>query len=228
MCEDLKEELITAFILPESEIALLKQLKDLQQNSMSVSDYNAKFNQLTMQVDLHPMEEVSYYLDGLRKEIQKAIESNPMNIGNIKALKLAALHQDRIENPQQCKNVVADESAFAKDRTTMTRCRDKGKGKKAKSQTKKKSSMSLLNDGRSKVQCHICSKYGHMSFKCKQVAAFIKQEMGKHKNSNGGNTTKVSSAWSLFASTHLSTSSPLKVQGVATMKSEMELLVDSS
>ena len=68
---------------------------------MSVLDYNAKFNQLTMQVDLQPMEEVLYYLDGLRKEIRKAIEANPLNIGDIKALKLAALRQDRIENPQQ-------------------------------------------------------------------------------------------------------------------------------
>ena len=73
-----------------------------------------------MQVDLHPMEEVSYYLDGLRKDICKAIESNPMNIGDIKAQKLAALCQDRIENPQQgTKSVVAEESAFAND--TMTR-----------------------------------------------------------------------------------------------------------
>ena len=87
---------------------------------MSVSNYNARFNQLMMQVDLHPMEEVSYYLDGLRKEIHKAIESNPMNIGDIKALKLAALCQDRIENQQQCnKNVVAEESAFTNDTMTI-------------------------------------------------------------------------------------------------------------
>jgi len=69
-----------------------------------------------MQVDLHPMKEVSHYLDGLRKDICKAIESNPMNISDIKALKLAALCQDRIENPQQhTKNVVAEESAFTND-----------------------------------------------------------------------------------------------------------------
>ena len=76
--EDLKEGLITAFIPLESEIAILKQLKDLQQNNMSVSDFNAKFDQLTMQVDdLHPMEEISYYLEGLCKEICKAVEMNP-------------------------------------------------------------------------------------------------------------------------------------------------------
>src|ERR1035438_8031853 len=117
--EDLREGLVAVFILPESEIALLKQLKALQQNSTSVSDYNARFNQLMMQVDLHPMEEVSYYLAGLRKDIGKAIESNPMNISDIKALKLAALCQDRIENSQQCtKNVLAEESAFTNN-TTM-------------------------------------------------------------------------------------------------------------
>src|ERR1035438_3162664 len=57
---------------------------------------------------------------------------------------------------------------------------------------------------------------------------FIKQEMEKHKNSgNGGKSdTKTSSAQSPFESSHLLTSSPLKVQGVTT-KSEMELLVDS-
>ena len=86
---------------------------------MTVTDFNAKFNQLTMQVDLHPMEEISYYLDGLRKEICKAVEANPLNIIDIESLKLAALCQDRIENPQQCKNVVAEESAFASDAMTI-------------------------------------------------------------------------------------------------------------
>ena len=57
---------------------------------------------------------------------------------------------------------------------------------------------------------------------------FIKQEMEKHKNSNVGKSdTKTSSARSLFASSNFLTSSPLKVQGDATMKSKMELLVDS-
>ena len=59
------------------------------------------------------------------------------------------------------------------------------------------------------------------------MAAFIKQEMEKHKNGNGGKSdTKTSSAQSLFASSHLLTNSPLKVQGVAMMKSKIELLVD--
>ena len=63
--EDLKKGLVAAFIPPESEIVLLNQLKTLRQNSMTVTDFNAKFNQLMMQVDLHPMEEISDYLDGL-------------------------------------------------------------------------------------------------------------------------------------------------------------------
>ena len=86
---------------------------------MTVTDFNAKFNQLRMQVDLHPMEEISYYLNSLQKEICKAVEANPLNIIDIESLKLAALHQDRIENPQQHKNVVAEESAFASDAMTI-------------------------------------------------------------------------------------------------------------
>ena len=65
MWEDLKKGLVATFIPLESEIVLLNQLKTLRQNSMTVTDFNAKFNQLTMQVDLHPMEEILYYLDGL-------------------------------------------------------------------------------------------------------------------------------------------------------------------
>ena len=52
MWDELKEELKVMFILPESEIAILAQLKSLTQNTMSVSDYNSKFTQLTMQVFL--------------------------------------------------------------------------------------------------------------------------------------------------------------------------------
>ena len=109
------------FISPESEIAILKQLRDLQQNNMSVSDFNAKFDQLMMQVDdLSPMEEILYYIEGLHKEICKAVEMNPMNIRDIDSLKLAALHQDRVENPQQRnKNVVAEETAFTSDTMTI-------------------------------------------------------------------------------------------------------------
>ena len=125
MWEDLKKGLIAAFIPLESEIVLLTQLKTLRQNSMMVTDFNAKFNQLMMQVNLGPMEEISYYLDSLQKDICKAVEANPLNIIDIESLKLAALHQDRIENPQQCKNVVAEESAFASD-AMMIRHSDKG------------------------------------------------------------------------------------------------------
>src|ERR1035438_6054463 len=46
--------------------------------------------------------------------------------------------------------------------------------------------MSSTNNGKSKVQCHICGEYGDMSFKCEQVTAFIKQEIEKCKNSNVG------------------------------------------
>src|ERR1035438_9537491 len=59
MWEDLKKGLVATFIPLESEIVLLNQLKTLRQNSMMVTDFNAKFNQLTMQVDLCPMEEIS-------------------------------------------------------------------------------------------------------------------------------------------------------------------------
>ena len=65
MWEDLKKGLVATFIPLESKIVLLNQLKTLRQNSMTVTDFNAKFNQLTMQVDLHPMGEILYYLDGL-------------------------------------------------------------------------------------------------------------------------------------------------------------------
>ena len=58
MWEDLKKGLVASFIPPESEIVLLNQLKTLRQNSMTVTDFNAKFNQLTMPVDLHPMDKV--------------------------------------------------------------------------------------------------------------------------------------------------------------------------
>src|ERR1035438_3163318 len=120
--EDLKKGLIAAFIPLESEIVLLNQLKTLRQNSMTVTDFNAKFNQLMMQVDLCPMEEISYYLDSLQKEICKAVEANLLNIIDIESLKLAALRQDRIENPQQHKNVVAEESAFTSDMTKHEWC----------------------------------------------------------------------------------------------------------
>src|ERR1035438_2862444 len=40
--EDLKKGLIATFIPPESEIVLLTQLKTLRQNSMTVTDYNAR------------------------------------------------------------------------------------------------------------------------------------------------------------------------------------------
>src|SRR5277367_2882430 len=102
---------------------------------MLVSNYTAKFNQLMMQVVLHPMEEVSYYLDSLRKEIRKAIEANPLNFSDIKALKLAALHQDHIDNPQQHKSVVAEESAFTNDTTKHNI--DKGKGKQCNQQRRR-------------------------------------------------------------------------------------------
>src|SRR5277367_3307266 len=115
---------------------------------MLVSNYTAKFNQLMMQVVLHPMEEVSYYLDSLRKEIRKAIEANPLNFGDIKALKLAALHQDHIENPQQHKSVVAEESAFTND--TTKHGTDRGKGKRLQLTKKKNSTPS--NENMLKVQ----------------------------------------------------------------------------
>ena len=88
---------------------------------MSVSDFNAKFNQLMMQVDdLCPMEEILYYLEGLCKEICKAVKTNLMNIRDIDSLKLAALCQDRVENPQQRnKNVVAEESTLASGTMTI-------------------------------------------------------------------------------------------------------------
>ena len=90
------------------------------------------------------------------------------------------------------------------------------------------SSTSSVNEGKSKVQCHVCSEYGHMSFKCEQLTAFIKQEMETRKNGNVEKSdTKTSSMRALFASSNFVTSSPLKVQGDAMMKSEMELLVDS-
>src|ERR1035438_1134876 len=94
------------------------------------------------------------------------------------------------------------------------------------STSKKNPSTPSANDRELKVQCHVCSEYGHMSFKCERVMAFIKQETEKHKNSNVGKSdTKTSSVRSLFASSNFVTSSPFKIQ--ATMKSEMELLVDS-
>src|ERR1035438_4380365 len=89
------------------------------------------------------------------------------------------------------------------------------------STSKNNPSMPSVNDRKSKVQCHVCSKYGHMSFKCEQVMAFIKQETEKCKNGNVGKSdTKTSSARSLFASSNFVTSSPVKVQGDAMMKSE--------
>src|SRR5271170_7466484 len=98
------------------------------------------------------MEEVSYYFDSLRKEIRKAIEANSLNFGDIKALKLAALHQDHIENPHQHnRSVVAQESAFVND--TMKCSGDKGKGKQPQSTKKKNSTPS--NDGKLKMQCHV-------------------------------------------------------------------------
>ena len=53
--DDLKRGLVAAFIPPESVIVLLMQLKTLRQNSMTVTDFNAKFNKLTMQVNLRPI-----------------------------------------------------------------------------------------------------------------------------------------------------------------------------
>lgn len=90
-------------------------------------------------MNLYPREEESYYLDRLRKEICKAIESNPMNIGGINSLKLVVLYQDRIENPYQYnKNGIVEESAFYNN---TTKCSIKGKGMN-KSQSTKKSSTS--------------------------------------------------------------------------------------
>jgi len=72
------------------------QLKTLRQNSMTVTNFDAKFNQLTMQVDLYPMEEILYYLGSIQKRSVSSL-SNPLYIIDIGSLNLAALHQDKIE-----------------------------------------------------------------------------------------------------------------------------------
>lgn len=48
MWEDVKKGLVATFIPLESEIIILTQFKTLRQNSITVTNFNKKFNQLTM------------------------------------------------------------------------------------------------------------------------------------------------------------------------------------
>lgn len=65
-----------AFVLSENnELHILTQFKTLTQGNIYGSDYNAKFTQLTMHIpDLCPNEQMHYYKNGLKKDIQKAIK----------------------------------------------------------------------------------------------------------------------------------------------------------
>jgi hypothetical protein len=184
---EFKGAVMKMFAPPEHEMAVLSQLKTLNQAYMSITEYNAKFTQLTIQIPkLRSVEEIHYYLERLQKDVRRAVESNRDNLVHITTLKIAALPQDRIDNPEQRTLRSAGESALhasekAKERAVNDVVRNDTDNQNRRGRSRVPS----------KVECFVCGRKGHIAVNCERVKRFIKTEAEtrKAKRSNDESTS---------------------------------------
>lgn len=187
--KELKEGLMKFFAPPDNERMVFEKLRYLNQGKLSVSDYVENFTYLTMQLPgLREQDAINFFLSGLRQDIRQMIESNTMNLTDISTMKLAAIRQERILNPKPARPHPRDDGATAL--TTSEDYHRRGRGRGSYRGRGRGQPQSIHRRDLSKIQCHVCNKFGHYATRCPRVQEIIKQEKEKNKDRTYGTTIK--------------------------------------
>jgi hypothetical protein len=137
----------------------LRELK--QQKSMTVRDYNEKYDKmLNLCHTQTPWTQVRFYIGGLKPHTRKSVESKRKNLRDINAPKRAAVHAEDQTNPR--------------DNPLMLKVLDKNDekwkskpGPSAQKQSKNKQDQQPKSEKKKfSGPCRICNKMGHKAFSC--------------------------------------------------------------
>lgn len=214
--EDMKKLLMANFIPPEHETTIRGKMLRLKQAG-TVAAYTSYFNQLAMQIPtMSQQDKQFFYIEGLHKDISRAIVVSKDNLASLSTVQMAAIRQEQYNRQPGKRGLPGKVEAYSTE--------GGGRGKGTRRGTKGWGGYQRgINPRKPKgISCFICSG-NHLARYCPETAEFrtFKEERDKKQTSTAdgkqteeANFTEVEANMTL--STHRTSPYSITVDSAAT------------